>query len=89
MGNYDNASSYGFDLQIKFIKDRMKEKNIKLYQLAELVGVNQSTLVRNFKKDTEMYHSTFLKICGALEINPFLIPKELTREEIFERIYFN
>jgi len=89
MENFNNAAAYGFDLQIEFIKERMKEKKITQKELAKKIGVNQSTLVRNFKKETEMYHTTFLKICGALEINPFLIPKELNKDEIWKRIFFN
>lgn len=88
MRSYDNSANLGSDIIFKFIKERMKEKKITQKKLSELIGVNESTLVRNFKKETEMLFSTFLKICGALELNPYLIPKEINKDE-FERIYFN
>ncbi|MBO2546109.1 helix-turn-helix transcriptional regulator [Salegentibacter sp. BDJ18] len=76
MGNYDNSVNVGKQLIFKFLKDRMKEKKISQFQLSEMISVNESTLVRNFKGDTEMLLSTYLKICGALELRPYLIPKE-------------
>lgn len=88
MGNYDKAAKMGFDIQLKFIKDRMKELKISQKKLAELIGINESTLIRNFKKETEMTHITHLKICGALRLNPYLVPEEINKDE-FERIYFN
>lgn len=88
MSNFDNAANIGFDMQVKYIKERMKELKIKQYQLAEMVGVSELTLIRNFKKETEMSHLTFLKICGALNIHPYLVPKEIDKTE-FVRMFFN
>jgi len=88
MSNFDNAANVGFDLQIKYFRERMKELKIPQYKLAEMVGISELTLIRNFKKETEMAHTTFLKICGALQINPYLVPKEIDKTE-FLKMYFN
>ncbi len=88
MASYDYSANVGSDIIFKFIKERMKEKKITQKRLSELIGVNESTLIRNFKRETEMLLSTYLKICGALELHPYLVPKEMDRTE-FERIFFN
>jgi len=78
----------GKDPIFSFIKERMKEKNISQLKLSELIDLNESTLIRNFKGETEMLLITYLKICGALEINPYMIPKENDNSE-FHRMFFN
>jgi len=78
----------GKELIFSFMKERMKEKNISQLKLAELIDLNESTLIRNFKGETEMLLITYLKICGALEINPYMIPKENDNSE-FHRMFFN
>ncbi|CAL2106698.1 XRE family transcriptional regulator [Tenacibaculum sp. 190524A02b] len=88
MASYDNSADLGRDVIFKIFKDRMKEKKITQKKLSELIGVNESTLIRNFKKETEMLLTTHLKICGALELNPYFIPKEMDKRD-FERIDFN
>ena len=88
MGNFDNAANMGFDIQMKFINDRMNILGITRYQLSKLIDVSESTLSNNFRRKTEMSHLTFLKICGALDLNPYLVPKELNQDD-FQRIYFN
>ncbi|MDV3537930.1 hypothetical protein CMU94_02185 [Elizabethkingia anophelis] len=87
MANFDNSSNMGKQLIFKFIKDRMKEKDITQYQLSELIGINESTLIRNFKNNTEMNLSTLLKICGALELRPYFIPAEIDKNDL-NRIFF-
>ncbi|NCP52967.1 MAG: helix-turn-helix transcriptional regulator [Flavobacteriales bacterium] len=88
MQNYNISSKMGKDPIFSFIKERMKEKNISQLKLAELIDLNESTLIRNFKGETEMLLITYLKICGALEINPYMIPKENDNSE-FHRMFFN
>lgn len=88
MENYNKSSDIGRDLIFKFFKYRMKEKGITQNELAKRIDVNVSTLVRNFKKETEMLLSTYLKICGALELNPYLLPKEMDATTM-NRIDFN
>ena len=88
MQNYNNSSKMGKELIFSFMKERMKEKNISQLKLAELIDLNESTLIRNFKGETEMLLITYLKICGALEINPYMIPKENDNSEV-HRMFFN
>lgn len=88
MANFDISSNMASDLLFKFIKERMKEKKFSQFQLSEMIGINESTLIRNFQKKTEMSLSTYLKICGALELRPYLIPSEIDTSR-FEFIQFN
>lgn len=88
MANYDNSAEVGKQMIIKFITERMQEKNVTRGKLAELIGVERSTLNRNLDNETEISLSTILKICGALELRPFFIPAEIDNTE-FERMFFN
>lgn len=88
MGKFDKSTNMATDIIFNFIKKRMKEKGISQYKLAEMIGINESTLIRNFKKDTEMSLPTFLKICGALDVRPYLVGKESDNNK-FEHLFFN
>jgi transcriptional regulator with XRE-family HTH domain len=66
----------------------MKEKKITQLKLSELIEINESTLIRNLKGETEMLLSSYLKICGALELRPYIIPSEIDENE-FKRLFFN
>jgi len=88
MPNYNMYSKLGKQLIFDFIKDRMQEKKITQLKLSELIEINESTLIRNFKGKTEMLLTTYLKICGALDLRPYLIPLEIDENE-FKRLFFN
>lgn len=88
MAKFDNSAEMGKKLIFKFIKERMEEKKISEFELANMIGVPRSTLNRNFKGETEMAFSTVLKICGALELRPFFIPSEIDKTE-FQRVFFS
>lgn len=77
MENYNNSSSMAIDISFCFIKERMKELGISQLKLSELIEINESTLIRNFKKETEMSLATYFKICGALKLRPYLVPSEM------------
>ncbi len=76
MSNYKNSSDMGYDLILSFLSDRMEEKQITKYRLSKLTEIPESTISRYFSKKVSMSLTNFLKICGALEIRPYLIPKE-------------
>ena len=76
MSNYNNSANMATDLILKHFKERMQEKGITQYRLAKLTEIPEGTLSRNFRKENEMTLTTFLKICGALELRPYLIPAE-------------
>jgi transcriptional regulator with XRE-family HTH domain len=82
------SSKLGKELIFDFIKERMKDKKITQLRLSELIEINESTLIRNFKGETEMLLTTYLKICGALDLRPYLIPSEIDENE-FKRLFFN
>ena len=88
MPNYNMSSDFGKQLIFDFIKERMKDKKITQLRLSELIEINESTLIRNLKGETEMVLTTYLKICGALELRPYLIPSEIDENE-FKRLFFN
>ncbi|CAA0144315.1 helix-turn-helix domain-containing protein [Tenacibaculum maritimum] len=52
----------------KMFKKKMKKKKKTQRQIAEKLSINSSTLTRNFKNDTEMTLTSFLKISEELEI---------------------
>ncbi|XKW96143.1 helix-turn-helix domain-containing protein [Tenacibaculum maritimum] len=52
----------------KMFKKKMKKKKKTQKQIAEKLSINSSTLTRNFKNDTEMTLTSFLKITEELEI---------------------
>ena len=64
------------DLTYLIIKERRKSLGISQKKLSQLSGINESTLIRNLKKETEMSLSTYFKICLALQLRPCLIPSE-------------
>ena len=88
MSNYNKSADFGKQLIFQYIKERMLEKNISHIALSRIIEVKDSTLRRNFNGETEMQLITFLKICGALEIRPYLIPAEDDTNET-QRISFN
>ena len=88
MPNYNMSSDFGKQLIFDFNKERMKDKKITQLRLSELIEINESTLIRNLKGETEMLLTTYLKICGALELRPYLIPSEIDENE-FKRLFFN
>ena len=88
MPNYNMSSDLGKQLIFDFIKERMQEKKITQLKLSKLIEINESTLIRNFKGETEMLLTTYLKICGALELRPYLIPSEIDENEL-KKLFFN
>lgn len=88
MGKYTQAANEGQRMIFKFIKERMKEKKITQNELAEIVGVGVTTIIRYFKLETPMPLAVYLEICGALELRPYLIPAESDNNEMM-RMYFN
>lgn len=88
MANFDNSAEIGEQMIINFLKERLEEKSMKQYQLSELTGISEDTLTRYFNRQTKITLQNLLKICGALELRPFLIPAEIDDTE-FQRMFFN
>lgn len=88
MANFDNSADMGKQMFFNFITERRKEKGLTQLQLAKLIGLDESTLIRNLKNESEMTFSTSLKICGALDLRPFWVPGEIDKSE-YKRIFFS
>ena len=82
MGQYDNSANFGKQLILKHLKLIMEEKGITMYKLSKLTGISESVLSLNFREETQMTLLNFLKICGALNIKPYLIPVELDPDDM-------
>jgi len=82
MKNYKASSEIGQDNILTYFLKRMREKQIKKGDLAEILEINRVTLYNYFKKETPMPLSVYLEICGALDLRPYLIPSELDKNEI-------
>lgn len=61
----------------------MKEKKVTQNKLAEILEVSVTTLIRYFKKETQMPLGIYLEMCRVLELRPYLIPTEI------QRMFFN
>lgn len=88
MSNYNQSSDYGKKIIFQFLEKRMKEKGISRYRLSKMTEIPENTLSMNFNNNSEMSLVNFLKICGALELRPYLIPAEADETEL-NRIFFN
>ena len=82
------AANEGEKLTRQFILDRMEEKGITRYQLQQLTEINRSTIGRWLDGETSISFNNYLKILGALEIRPYLIPAEDDDNEM-QRMFFN
>lgn len=88
MANFDNSAEVGKQMFFNFITERRKEKSLTQLQLAKLIGLDESTLIRNLKNESEMTFATSLKLCGALDLRPFWIPAEIDKSE-YQRMFFS
>lgn len=88
MGNYDMSAAVGQKMTLKRIQERMDEFGINKAKLAEKSGINKGTISKYFAETQEMGLKNYFKICGALELRPYLIPAELDNNEIV-KTFFN
>lgn len=88
MANFDNSADVGEQIIINFLKERMSDKNLTQKQLYEQTGISEDTLTRYFNRQTKISLPNLLKLCGALELRPFLIPSEINDTE-FNKMFFN
>ena len=67
----------------KFIFDRKKELNLSNYRLAQIAGINRQ-IIDSYTKEP-LYNLTlenYFRICGALNLRPYLVPAELDNNEM-------
>jgi len=77
MENFNKAAEAALDMYINYFNDRLKDLNMNLKDLSEKTEIPYTTLYDNFKKKNKISLLSFFKICGALHLNPYLVPKEL------------
>ena len=86
--NHNMAANEDEKMIRKFIEDRMEEKGITRYRLQQLTDLNRTTIARWLDGETSISFNNYLKILGALEIRPYLIPAEDDDNEMV-RVFFN
>ena len=89
MENHKNSSKVGQQLTMSYLRKRMKEKKVTIRKLVVILGVSEATLIGYFKLKTPMPLGVFYEICGALELLPYLIPAEINKKQMENRIFFN
>jgi len=52
----------------KQLKQRRKDLRINQFDLCKSIDINESTLIRNYKGDTNMSLDTFISLCNELNI---------------------
>lgn len=52
----------------KQLKQRRKDLRINQVDLCKSIDINESTLIRNYKGDTNMSLDTFISLCNELNI---------------------
>lgn len=76
MSKETDSAENAYAIHVKYFKNRMHEMGINQKELAKMINKREATLSSNFSQKS-MSHLTYLKICKALELNPFLIPAEM------------
>lgn len=88
MENYNMAAHEVEKIYRKYIHERMKDINMTQYRLSQVTDLSESTISRWLKGESNITLNSFLRILGALEIRPYLIPAEDDDTEM-QRMYFN
>lgn len=88
MENYNMAAHEAEKIYRKYIHERMKDINMTQYRLSQVTDLSESTISRWLKGESNITLNSFLRILGALEIRPYLIPAEDDDTEM-QRMYFN
>lgn len=88
MSKFNMAANEGEKLVRQFIGEHMDELGITRYRLQQLTGINRSTIGRWLDGETSISVNNYLKILGALEIRPYLIPAEDDDIEMV-RVFFS
>ncbi len=87
--NFNQAAMRGQQIIIeKLILPRMREKKLSPEKIGALTGLNYSTIYKWMSGNINISLLNFLKICGALDINPFFEVNEEESPEMWYE-YFN
>ena len=83
-----DAAVTGWNITRKFLLERRDDIGISHYEIAKRTGLPQSTVDRSLSGEVIPSVVIYYQILGALELNPYLIPKEIDRNKK-NRIFFN
>ena len=75
-------------MYLNYIKDRLHDLDMNMKTLSEKTDIPYTTLYDNFKKKNKISLLNFFKICAALDLNPYLVPKEMDENDK-DYIHFN
>jgi transcriptional regulator with XRE-family HTH domain len=80
--NYLAAAKESQKITINYWQECLDEDGHTRYWLANKSGVSQSMLSDYWSGKVDMSLINYYRICGALELRPYLIPKELDDNDI-------
>jgi len=80
--DYLAAAKESQKITIKYWQECLDEDGHTRYWLAKKSGVSQSMLSDYWSGKVDMSLINYYRICGALELRPYLIPKELDDNDI-------
>lgn len=71
-----------------YIMEAMKERGLSNYALAKKAGINRQTIDTYVKNPSyNLTIESYFRICGALELRPYLIPAEVDNNTMnFEHV---
>lgn len=86
MENNQQISQEVIDMAMKLFINAFKERQAQLgisrYRLSKISGIKESNISRIWSGESkEITLPTFFRLCHALEINPYLVPKELDKNK--------
>lgn len=79
----------GWEITRKYLIERRDELGMSSYQLAKVAGLAESQVSRYLSGEVTPSVIAFYQLIGALELNPYLVPKEMDTIEKPNRIFFN
>jgi predicted transcriptional regulator len=80
--DYLAAAKESQRITIKYWQECLDEDGNSRYWLANKSGVSQSLLSDYWTGKVDMSLLNYYRICGALELRPYLIPKEIDKNDI-------
>ena len=80
--DYVAAAKESQRITIKYWQECLDEDGHTRYWLSQKCGISQSMLSDYWAGKVDMSLINYYRICGALQLRPYLIPKELDKNQI-------
>lgn len=87
--DYLAAAKESQKITINYWQQCLEDSERSRYWLSKKSGVSQSLLSDYWSGKVDLSLINYYRICGALELRPYLIPKDLDRNKNFNRVDFN